>query len=85
MSSAVLQTATSQGTGTTARLLRVVTVLLTACLAYAAASCLVNGIHLARPPFEFDYEEGNILNAASRINAGQMSPHSRETYRAGCQ
>ena len=70
MSSAAVQAAT-QPADTIARLMRIVTVLLTACLAYAAASCLVNGIRLARPPFEFDYEEGNILNAALRINAGQ--------------
>jgi hypothetical protein len=41
----------------------------TACLLYAAVVSMANGWRLARQPYQFDYEEGNVLNAAVRINA----------------
>ena len=44
------------------------------CLVYAAASSVANGVRLARVPYQLDYEEGNILNAAVRINAG-LTPY----------
>ncbi len=50
-----------------------------ACLVYAALASTANVVRLARQPFQFDYEEGNVLNAAVRINAGLTpypAPHS---------
>jgi hypothetical protein len=44
------------------------------CLVYAAASSMANGFRLARQPYQFDYEEGNVLNAAVRIDAG-LTPY----------
>src|SRR6202045_4532307 len=35
---------------------------------------MANGLRLARQPYQFDYEEGNVLNAAVRINAG-LTPY----------
>ncbi len=49
------------------------------CLVYAAIASMANGFRLARQPYQFDYEEGNVLNAAVRINAGLIpyaAPHS---------
>lgn len=43
-------------------------------LVYAAIASMANGFRLARQPFQIDYEEGNILNAALRINAG-LTPY----------
>ncbi len=48
--------------------------LLAVCLAYAAIVSMANGFRLARQPYQFDYEEGNVLNAAVRINAG-LTPY----------
>jgi hypothetical protein len=53
--------------------------LLAVCLVYAAIVSAANGFRLAREPVQFDYEEGNVLNAAVRINAGFTPypvPHS---------
>jgi hypothetical protein len=43
-------------------------------LVYAAICSVANGFWLARQRFQFDYEEGNVLNAAVRINAG-LTPY----------
>jgi len=43
-------------------------------LVYAAISSVANGFWLARQRFQFDYEEGNVLNAAVRIDAG-LTPY----------
>ncbi len=45
------------------------------CLVYAATMSMANSFRLAREPYQFDYEEGNVLNAAVRINAG-LSPYA---------
>jgi len=53
--------------------------ILAICLVYAATASMANSVRLARQPYQFDYEEGNILNAAVRINAGltpYAAPHS---------
>jgi len=53
--------------------------LLAVCLVYAAIVSVANGFRLAREPLQLDYEEGNVLNAAVRINAGLTpypAPHS---------
>ena len=44
------------------------------CLLYAAVASMANGFRLARQPYQFDYEEGNVLNAAARMNAG-LTPY----------
>jgi hypothetical protein len=44
--------------------------LVAAGLLYAALVSMANGLRLARQPYQFDYEEGNVLNATVRINAG---------------
>ena len=44
------------------------------CLIYAAVVSLANGVRLAREPYQLDYEEGNILNAAVRVDAG-LTPY----------
>jgi hypothetical protein len=44
------------------------------CLVYAAAASMANGFRLARQAYQFDYEEGNVLNAAVRIDAG-LTPY----------
>ena len=41
--------------------------LVAACLLYAALVSMANGLRLARQPYQFDYEEGNVLNAAVRM------------------
>jgi len=56
------------------KIIRVCVMLLTVCLVYAAASSWLNCYRLARQPFQFDYEEGNVLNAAVRIRAG-LTPY----------
>jgi len=48
---------------------------LAVCLVYAAIVSMANGFRLARQPYQFDYEEGNVLNAAVRINAG-LTPYT---------
>ncbi|PYX57584.1 MAG: hypothetical protein DMG76_11420 [Acidobacteria bacterium] len=48
--------------------------LVAACLLYAALVSMANGLRLARQPYQFDYEEGNVLNAAVRIIAG-LTPY----------
>jgi hypothetical protein len=48
--------------------------LLAVCLVYAATTAMANGFRLARQPYQFDYEEGNVLNAAVRIHAG-LTPY----------
>ena len=45
------------------------------CLVYAAAMSVANSFRLARQPYQFDYEEGNVLNAAVRINDG-LTPYA---------
>jgi hypothetical protein len=45
-----------------------------ACVLYAAVASMANSFRLARQPYQFDYEEGNVLNAAVRINAG-LNPY----------
>ena len=44
-------------------------------LLYAALASLTNAVRLARVPFQLDYEEGNVLNAGVRINAG-LTPYA---------
>lgn len=56
------------------RAIRGCVVLLAVFLVYAAASSWLNCYRLARQPFQFDYEEGNVLNAAVRIRAG-LTPY----------
>lgn len=48
--------------------------LIAVCLLYAAVASGTNGVRLARQPYQLDYEEGNVLNAALRINSG-LSPY----------
>lgn len=48
--------------------------LVAVCLVYAASASVANGFQLARQPYQLDYEEGNILNAGVRINAG-LTPY----------
>ena len=45
------------------------------CLVYAAVTSMTNSCRLAREAYQFDYEEGNVLNAAVRINAG-LTPYA---------
>ena len=45
------------------------------CLVYAAVMSMTNSFRLARQPYQLDYEEGNVLNAAVRINAG-LTPYA---------
>ena len=59
---------------TNLRLLRVSEWLMAACVAAAAALTLFHAATEARLPFQLDYEEGNILNTAVRVDAGQ-SPY----------
>ena len=56
------------------RFIRACVMLLTLCLVYVAATSWLNCYRLARQPFQFDYEEGNVLNAALRIRAG-LTPY----------
>jgi hypothetical protein len=56
------------------RTVRIFLGLVAACLVYGAVTSVANGVRLARQPFQIDYEEGNVLNAAVRINAG-LTPY----------
>src|SRR5579863_4530951 len=50
-----------------------------ACLVYAAMASIANRFRLAQEPYQLDYEEGNVLNAAVRINDGitpYAAPHT---------
>src|SRR6202045_5091460 len=48
--------------------------IVTVCLVYSAIVSVANSLRLARQPYQFDYEEGNVLNAAVRINDG-LTPY----------
>jgi hypothetical protein len=56
------------------QVLRLCNALMAACLLYAAATSLLNDFRLGSVPYQLDYEEGNILNAGIRINAG-LTPY----------
>jgi len=56
------------------RTAQICSALVAACLLYAALVSMANGLRLARQPYQFDYEEGNVLNATVRINAG-LTPY----------
>lgn len=56
------------------RTAQICSALVAACLLYAAVVSMANGLRLARQPYQFDYEEGNVLNSAVRINAG-LTPY----------
>jgi hypothetical protein len=61
------------------RLMRLSEWLMAGCVAAAALLTLWHAASEARLPFQLDYEEGNILNAAVRLNAGQSpypDPHA---------
>jgi len=51
-----------------------------ACVIAAALLTLWNASGEARLPFQLDYEEGNILNAAVRVNAGQTAYPDPRAY-----
>jgi Dolichyl-phosphate-mannose-protein mannosyltransferase len=54
-------------------LLRLSEWVMAGCVVAAALLTLWHGVGEARLPFQLDYEEGNILNAAVRLDAGQTA------------
>jgi len=61
------------------RLLRISEWVMTGCIAAAALLTVWHAVDEARLPFQLDYEEGNILNAAVRLDAGETAypdPHA---------
>jgi len=54
--------------------IRLLLLAVAACLLYSSVTSIANELHLARVPYQFDYEEGNILNTAVRLNAG-LTPY----------
>ena len=55
------------------RLLRMAEWLMASCVIAAALLTLWHAVSEARLPYQLDYEEGNILNAGVRVDAGQTA------------
>ena len=63
-----------------ARLLRLAEWLMAGCVVAAALLTVWHGVAEARLPFQLDYEEGNILNAAVRLDSGQTAYPDPQAY-----
>ena len=62
------------------RLLRCAEYVMAACVIAAAVLTVWQAVGEARLPFQLDYEEGNILNAAVRVSSGQTAYPDPQAY-----